>query len=67
MAHAVQAKYFIWCLHEELIVFSKGLEKLVILALVRGSIVLYFMRNFRELSRIVLTVCNCCLEFDFGL
>lgn len=37
------------------------------LELVRGSIVLYFIRNFRAFSRIVLTVGDCCLEFDFGL
>lgn len=67
MAHKMQAKCFIWCLPEELRVFSKGLKKLVSLDVARDSTVLYFMRNCRELSRIVLAVCSCCLEFDFGL
>lgn len=55
MAHTMQARYYIWCLPEELIVFSKGPEKLVILDLARGNVV-YFLRNFREFLRTVLTV-----------
>lgn len=61
----MQAKYFIWCLPEVVIVFPKGQEKLVILDLVRDSIVLFVMRNFREFS--VLVVTNCSLEFDLEL
>lgn len=48
--------YFIWCLLEEVIVFPREQKKLVILDLGLYSIVLYFMRNYREFSRIVLIV-----------
>lgn len=41
MACKMQAKYFIWCLPEEVIVFSREQEKLVLLDLGLYSIVLY--------------------------
>ena len=56
MACKMQAKYFIWCLPEEVIIFPRGQKKLVSLDLGLYSIVLYFMRDYREFSRIVLIV-----------
>ena len=67
MTHKMQVKYFIWYLPEELIVFPKRARKMGYLRLCERQLVLYFMKNFRDFSRMVLTVCNCGFKFDLGL